>query len=137
MHPLKLYYRKQAGGGGGGSEHGIGPIYSTPPYLPRGHGIGDFFGSLFRWVRPIIWSGVKALGRETLRTGGDILSDIAESKPTTSFRAKDIVSKRLNESRQNLINRLGGRGRKRKGPSARNNRKNNKKAKITKRDIFP
>jgi DNA-directed RNA polymerase subunit F len=57
-------------------------------------------------VRPIIWSGVKALGRETLRTGGDILSDIAEAKPTTSLQAKNIVSKRLNESKQNLINKL-------------------------------
>ena len=95
-----------------------------------------FFGSLFRWVRPIIWSGVKALGRETFRTGGDILSDIAEAKPTTSLHAKDIVSKRINESRQNLINTLSGQGRKRKGPSAKNKRKTNKKAKVTKRDIF-
>jgi hypothetical protein len=75
MHPLDQYYRKQAGGGG--SEYGIGTFYYTPTYFQRGHGIGDFFGSLFRWVRPIIWSGVKALGRETLRTGGVILSDIA------------------------------------------------------------
>ena len=57
---------------------------------------------------------MKALGRETLRTGGDILSDIAEAKPTASLQAKDIVSKRLNKSRQNLINKLGGRGRKRR-----------------------
>ena len=121
MHLLELYYRKQAGGGG--SEHVIGPI-------------GDFFGSLFRWVRPINWSGVKALGRETFRTGGDILSDIAEAKPTTSLQAKDIVSKRLNESRQNLINKLGSRSRKRKRPSATSKRKTNKKAKIPKRYIF-
>ena len=93
MHPLVLYYRRQAGGG---SETVIGPVYSTPSYLQRGHGIGDFFGSLFRWVRPIVWSGVKALGRETLRTGGDILSDIGENKPTTSLEARDIVSKLLN-----------------------------------------
>jgi len=89
------------------------------------------FGSLFRWVRPIDWSGVKALGRETLSTAGNILSDIAEAKPTTSLQAKDIVSKRLNESNQNLINKLGGRVRKRKGASAKSKRKTNKKAKIT------
>ena len=41
MHPLELYYRRQAGGG---SETVIGPIYSTAPYLQRGHGIGNFFG---------------------------------------------------------------------------------------------
>jgi hypothetical protein len=91
---------------------------------------------LFRWFHPIIWSGDKALGRETLRTGEDFLSDIAEAKPTTLLQAKDIVSKRLNESRQNLINKLSGRGRKRNGPSAKKKRKTNKKAKITKRDIF-
>jgi hypothetical protein len=41
MHLLELYYRKQAGGGGV-SDQGIGPIYSTPLYLQRGHRIGDF-----------------------------------------------------------------------------------------------
>ena len=86
MHPLELYYRKQAGGGV--SDHGIGPIYSTPPYLQRVHGIGDFFGSRLRWVRPLIWSGFKTLGRETLRIGGDILSYIAEAKSTTSLQLK-------------------------------------------------
>ena len=92
--------------------------------------IGNIFGCLFHWVRSIIWSGVKALGRETLRTSGDILSDIAEAKPTTLLQAKVIVSKRLNEYRQNLINKLSGRRRKRKGPSAMNKRIPNKKAKI-------
>jgi len=71
-----------------------------------------------------------------LRTGGDNLSDIAEAKPTTSLQGKDIVSKLLNESKQNLIKKLGGRGRKRKGSSANSRRKTNRKAKITKRVIF-
>jgi len=74
MHRLELYYLRQAGGGSGTD---IGPIYSSHPYLQRGHGIGDFFGSQFRWVRPIFWSGVKALVRETLSTGGKILSYIS------------------------------------------------------------
>ena len=38
---------------------GIGFFYSAPLYLQRGHGIGNFFGSLFRWVHPILWSGPK------------------------------------------------------------------------------
>ena len=40
MHPLDLYYRQQADGGG--SENGVGPIYSTTPYLQRGPGMEDF-----------------------------------------------------------------------------------------------
>jgi len=49
MHPLELYYRRQVGGG---SETGIGPIYSTPPYLQRGHGIGYFFAISFAGFDP-------------------------------------------------------------------------------------
>jgi hypothetical protein len=92
----------------------------------------EIFWQLFRWVRPIVRSGVKVLGRETLRTGGNILSDIAENKPTASLVARDIVSKRLNESRQNLINKLSCLGRKRKRP-AKSKRKPPKKAKMTKK----
>ena len=76
MRRLEVYYLRQTGGGSYNNK-GIGPIYSIPPYLQRGHGIGNVFGSLFRWIKPILWSGkpilwrgAKALGRETLRTGG-------------------------------------------------------------------
>jgi len=40
MHPLEVYYLKQAGRGQ--YDTGIGHIYTTPPYLQRGHGIGNF-----------------------------------------------------------------------------------------------
>ena len=45
MHPLTKYYIHQAGGGGG-----IGPIYSLPPFIQSGHGIGDYLGPLFRFL---------------------------------------------------------------------------------------
>ena len=51
MHPLEMYYLNQAGRGLH-SATGIGPIYSTPLYLQRAHGISSFFGTLFRFVRP-------------------------------------------------------------------------------------
>ena len=134
MHPLEVYYLKQAGRGQ--YDTGIGPIYTTPPYLQRGHGIGNFFGSLFRWVKPVLWKGAKAFGRETLRTGGKILSDIAENK-SPEVSAGDIISRHVTESTQNLISKLCGRGRKRaKKNPFKNKRKRNKKAKVTKRDIF-
>ena len=77
MHPLEIYYLNQASCGLTPSE-GIGPVYAAPLYLRRGYCIGHFFGSLFRWVRPILWRRAKVVGRETLRTGGKILTDIAE-----------------------------------------------------------
>jgi len=68
MHPLEPYYLKQACRGLS-STPGIGTIHSAPLYLQRGHGIGNLLGTLFRFVRPILWS----VGR----TVGKIITDIA------------------------------------------------------------
>jgi len=129
MDPLVWYYLRQAGRG---HTHGIGPIYEAPPVLQRGYGIGSFLTGLWRTVRPILWSGAKTLGRETLRTGGDILSDMARS--TGGESPSEIVSRRVNETVQNLIGKLRGRGRKRKANKVVKRKKYNgaKKKKITK-----
>jgi len=49
-----------------------------------------FFSAVFRWVRPLLWRVAKAVGHETLRTGGKILTDIAENK-SPEVSPKDIV----------------------------------------------
>ena len=86
MNPLTRYYIHQAGGGGGGGRDGIGPIYSVPPFVQRGHGLGSLLGGLLLSIRPLFVSGLrtagKALGREALRTGGKILTDIADNPQT-------------------------------------------------------
>jgi hypothetical protein len=145
---LVQYYRRQAGRG----RENIGPIYSTPPFIQRGHGLGSILAGLFRTRRPILWSGAKsvgkeafkALGREALRTGGNIIRDIEENPPT---QTTDIISKHVAASTQNIINKLRGIGcvRKRKRVSSaavRNvKRKETTKRALTssntiKRDIF-
>jgi len=112
MHPLTRYYIHQAGGGGGS---GVGPIYSLPPYIQRGHGIDDYLGTLFRAIKPLSFTGAnaagKALGRAALRTGSKILSEIADN-PQMNY--KDIISKNVQEYFQNLRNTMMGGGRKRK-----------------------
>ena len=86
-------------------------------------------------VRPVLWSGAKTVGRETLRTGGDNLTDIARS--SCDEKPRDIISRRLNETAENLIGKLRGRGRKRKaGGVAKRRQKGGKKPRLTKRDIF-
>src|SRR5215469_948526 len=99
MDPLVTYYLHQAGQGSNrsGGYSTIGPIYSTQPYLQRGHGIGSFLAGLFRFVRPILWSGAKAVGRETLRTSSKILQDIADNN-SPDVKPRDIVSKHLGET---------------------------------------
>ena len=48
MHPLEVYYLRQTGRGQ--YDAGIGHIFSTPPIVQRGNGIGNFFGRLFRGI---------------------------------------------------------------------------------------
>ena len=55
-------------------------------------------------VRNIFWSMAKSLGRETLRTGGKILSDKADNND--GMPAGDIVSRHSRD----LIGKLEGRG---------------------------
>ena len=112
MDPLVRCYLHQAGQGYSGGKGGIGPICSVPTIYQRGYGIGSFFAGLWRVVKPILWSGSKTVSRETLRTGGKLLSDIADKSNGTP--AGDIVTKHARE----LIGKLKGGGRKRKAKTA-------------------
>ena len=69
----------------------------------------------------------KILGREALRTGGKILSEIADIPQT---RYQDIISKNVQGTFQNLSSRMMGRGRKRKRRRSRI-RRNSKRPKRT------
>jgi hypothetical protein len=74
------------------------------------------------------------VSRETLRTGGKILANMAENT-SPDVSAKNIVSKHVSESAQNLMGKLRGCGRKR--PAAKSKkRKNMKPSKRIKIDIF-
>jgi len=137
MDPLTKYYINQAGGG----EGEVGPIYSVPPFIQRGHGIGDVLGSIFRSVRyitPYLFSvfksagkdAAKFLGREALRTGGKILSEIADN-PQTNYQ--DIISKNVQDTFQNLSSKMTGRGRKRKRRGSSIRRKSKRPKRTTSR----
>jgi len=78
----------------------------------------------------------KAVSRETLRTGGKILTDIAENK-SPEVKPKVIVSKHVTESVQNPIGNLrsGWRKRARGVTSLTKKRKKAKRAHVIKRDI--
>jgi hypothetical protein len=49
--------------------------------MQRGNGIGSFLRGLFRFVKPLLYSGAKAIGKEALKTGSYILTDILEKQP--------------------------------------------------------
>ena len=89
----------------------IGPVYAVPLFHQRCYGIGSFLGVLWRVVRPILWRGAKTVGREPLRTGGKILTGIAE-KDSPNEKPLDIISRRVPEAAQNVIIKFRGRSRK-------------------------
>jgi len=135
MDPLVQYYRRQAGRG----HEDIGPIYSTPLFVQRGHGLGSILAGLYRTLRPILWSGaksigkemLKALGREALRTGSNI-RDIAENPPT---QTTDIISKHVADSTQNIINMLRGSGARKRKRATSATARNAKRKRKNKRDL--
>jgi hypothetical protein len=66
---------------------------------------------LWRFVRPLLWTSAKRLGKETLKTGSQLLSDLADKPANVSAHA--VITARA----QNLVKRLreaGKRVRKRK-----------------------
>jgi len=52
MDRYTLYYVNQSGGGGE-----VGPVYRASFRVQRGNGIGSFFRGIFRFVKPLLYSG--------------------------------------------------------------------------------
>lgn len=60
----------------------IGPVYRASFRAQMGNGIESFFRRLFRFVKPRLYSGVKNLEKETLKSGCNIITDIAKATGT-------------------------------------------------------
>lgn len=91
-HVIYHYYTGQAGRGGEGE------FYRSQIRIQRGRGLGSFVSRLWTdWVQPLIWRGAKAAGNQVLRTGGQILQDLAVPDNQTKQRAKDIALSRAEE----------------------------------------
>ncbi len=87
--PYHTYYTTQAGSG-------LGNIYRGVLYQ-KGHGIGNFFKSIFRTVFPLIKSGLQTVGKESLIGTAHFLNDIVAEKS-----AKDSFKNRIKEVGANL-----------------------------------
>jgi hypothetical protein len=87
--PYTRYYMRQAEG----RDHGD----TYRPYTQKGDGIGSFLGGLFRRVFPLFSSGAKAIGKEALSTGVNLLKDMLSGKSM-----KESVSSRVTEAGSSL-----------------------------------
>ena len=52
-----------------------------------GNGIGSFFRGLFRFVKPLLYSGANAVGKEAFKTGFTIITDIFNKEREQSVGA--------------------------------------------------
>ena len=84
------YYNDQVGGR-------IARVYTGTPHQ-RGHGIGSFLGGLYRTVLPLFKSGLKAIGKESLRSGFNVLDDVTNN----NMNFREAFKKRSGESLANL-----------------------------------
>ena len=60
------------------SGHGL-PGFKGMPYQ-RGGGLGNFLGRLFRSVLPVLKKAGKAMGKQAVATGADIMADVARGR---------------------------------------------------------
>jgi len=87
------YYTTLNEGSRGG---GIPRVFVGSPYQ-RGHGIGSFLGGLFRKILPYLGKGARAIGKEALRAGINVIEDVENNTPL-----KEAMKTRFRESRGNL-----------------------------------
>lgn len=90
------YYHNMQVGAGNTVSGGISRVFVGARHQ-RGHGIGKFLGGLFRHALPLLTRGAKAVGREALHAGYNVLSDVAQEIPV-----KQSLRKRATESAYNL-----------------------------------
>ena len=108
----KNYYLKQAQ-----QEGGSLPAFRGAT-VQQGYGLGSILKGLYRWAVPHLSSGMKAVGREALKSGLNVAQDVLEGQDL-----KDSTLKRVNEAGKKLANSQDtpgaqtGQGRKRKAPA--------------------
>jgi len=64
------YYVNQSG------SREIGPVYRASFRVQIGNVIGSFFRGLFRFIKSLLYSGAKAVGKEALTTVSNKITDI-------------------------------------------------------------
>lgn len=99
MDRYTRYYVNQSGGGGE-----VGPVYRASFRVQRGNGIGSFFRGLFRFVKPLLYSGAKAVGKEALKTGSNIITDMLNKEPEQPVGS--IFKNRFIEAKGNLEQKI-------------------------------
>ncbi len=99
FNPNSVKYQKQT-------------VFQGLPYQ-RGGGIGNVFRGLLRILLPVAKTAGKALGKQALRTGAAIASDIAEGrdiKESATTRGAEALSTMVKKATRKKRGKQKGRG---------------------------
>ena len=72
--------------------------------MPCNITLWSFFRGLFRFVQPLSYSGAKGVGKEALKTGSHIITDILKKEPEQPVG--DIFKTRFSEAKGNIEQRV-------------------------------
>lgn len=86
--PYFMYYMRQAEGRNAASFHSA---------TMKGDGLGSFLGNLFRRIFPLLSSGAKAVGKEAVSTGVNLLKDALNGR-----NIKESMYDRVGQAGKNL-----------------------------------
>lgn len=106
------YYQAQSGRGLPFNEPDFGGLIRSPKLLQRGRGLGGVFANLFRYIKPLLYSGLSYFKDQALDAGAQFLS----GKPANEIlkeKGLEAVDK-LREKASEKIKKMTGSGRKRK-----------------------
>lgn len=94
VHTVTQYYLNQAGGALDDRDF----VLFRGRRYQRGSGLFSALGGLFKTIIPLLKSGAKAVGKEALKVGTSVLTDVA----STGRSPKESLRSRLKEAGSNL-----------------------------------
>lgn len=106
------YYSNQIGSG---LSH-IGSLYVSPRVVQHGRGLGSFFASFFRNLKPLFLSGLNAIKDQAMDTGKSILNDFGR-KPLRNILAEQ-GKKALSNLTEKAVNKISSKFQKGSGKSS-------------------
>lgn len=106
------YYLIQAGEGS--NEDVFGPLLRFSSKYQRGRGLGGIFSGLFRYLKPILKSGLKYFGKEAIHTGADLISELVQKPVKEVLRDRSLkIVDNLRDKAVSKIQNMSGSGCKR------------------------
>lgn len=101
-------YRGPLAQRGSGYNRGI-EIYRGPLYKQSGAGLGSFLNSAFRYLRPLLSSGINALTQQGIKSAGSVLSQLGTKDLNTILNEEgEKAVRNLSEKAINKLKRAKG-----------------------------